>query len=60
MSNITIPNAKVTINYKTNHLLIKITDYTKIIKFNIIPLSNCNMLLRHPWLKKKMLPRSCN
>ncbi|KAK1255574.1 hypothetical protein MKX08_009569 [Trichoderma sp. CBMAI-0020] len=37
MSSVTTPNTKAIINYKTNHLLIKITGYIKIIKFNIMP-----------------------
>ncbi|KAK1246380.1 hypothetical protein MKX08_000182 [Trichoderma sp. CBMAI-0020] len=53
MSSVATPNAKAIINYETDHLLIKIAGYTETIKFNIMPLGNCNIkLIYKPEMKE--------
>ncbi|MGZ4850584.1 MAG: retropepsin-like aspartic protease [Candidatus Bathyarchaeia archaeon] len=52
VSTVAIPNAEATINYETDHLPITIAGHTETIKFDIMPLGTCDVLLGHPWLKQ--------
>jgi hypothetical protein len=52
VSSVATPNAETTINYETDHLPITIAGHTETIKFDIMPLGNCDVLLGHPWLKQ--------
>jgi hypothetical protein len=52
VSSVATPNAETTINYETDHLPITIAGHTETIKFDIMPLDTCDVLLGHPWLKQ--------
>lgn len=52
VSTVAIPDAEATINYETDHLPITIAGHTETIKFDIMPLGTCDVLLGHPWLKQ--------
>jgi hypothetical protein len=51
VSSVATPNAEIIINYETDYLLIAIAGYTETIKFDIMPLDTCDVLLGHLWLK---------
>lgn len=52
VSSVATPNAETTINYETDHLPITIAGHTETIKFDIMNLDTCDVLLGHPWLKQ--------
>jgi hypothetical protein len=52
VSSVATPNAETTINYETDHLPITIAGHTETIKFDIMNLDKCDVLLGHPWLKQ--------
>ncbi|KKO96497.1 hypothetical protein THAR02_11402 [Trichoderma harzianum] len=52
VSSVATPNAEATINYETDHLPIMIAGHTETIRFDIMPLNTCDVLLGHPWLKQ--------